>query len=726
MESKLEHALKLARMGFHIFPIKENKKAPALFKNWPEIATNSADTITKWWTKFPNANIGISTTKYNGGTPIVGIDVDNKNDKKGSEEILKLELQGKYFPKTFSQKTPTGGEHLIYIADQKYKNGVDKLATGLDIRGSGGYLLGAGSTIDGIPYTAVYSPISPVPDWLKSNLVIAKKRAEKRKIDAEINEDLAVKRAIHYLENDAPISVKGEGGDQTAFKVAARLKDIGVDEVTALDLMLNHWNDRCPPGWAPDRLQIKIKNAYQYGLSPQGADAPEAVFTPIANPIGDNQNSALHPVEAFNKEFAFAVIGSKPMILRETTDPYGNFKLDYLTPEAFHLLTAPRTMIDGDGKLKKISRLWIDSPRRRSYEHVVFEPGKKVPANSYNLWRGFTETPYEDESEAPEIAKIALNDFISHARDNICQGDEKQFNWLIAYFAQMIQKPWKKPLTAVVMKGRKGVGKNFFVDGIAHLLGSHAFLASNKRYLFGRFNGHMERLILLTLDEAFWSGDKQSEGTLKDLITGKTHVIEQKGREAFTVKNCSRVVILGNEEWLVPASQDERRFAVFEVGEGRMQDTKFFSNCRKGMEAGGYKLLLQWLLDFDTSVADINVPPKTRSLLNQKLRSLDIFERWIFEMLHDDELKIQGADEGEVDFDDVVSAYKLYHKQNSARNYTPDIRIIGKKLKAILPSMDKKRLTRQGKRKWMCSVADIETLRTDFSKYMGQEVDWDE
>ena len=36
------------------------------------------------------------------------------------------------------------------------------------------------------------------------------------------------------------------------------------------------------------------------------------------------------------------------------------------------------------------------------------------------------------------------------------------------------------------------------------------------------------------------------------------------------------------------ATDDERRYAVFHLGEGRMQDRKFFHDMRVGMEQGGY------------------------------------------------------------------------------------------------------------------------------------------
>ncbi|MCU9931097.1 hypothetical protein OFL77_27585, partial [Escherichia coli] len=80
--------------------------------------------------------------------------------------------------------------------------------------------------------------------------------------------------------------------------------------------------------------------------------------------------------------------------------------------------------------------------------------------------------------------------------------------------------------------------------------------------------------------------------------------------------NITRVAIIGNEDWLVPASFDERRYAVFSVGDGRRQDRDFFHNMRVGMEEGGYAYLLKFLMDFDLSAIDVNEAPQTQGLID--------------------------------------------------------------------------------------------------------------
>ena len=70
--------------------------------------------------------------------------------------------------------------------------------------------------------------------------------------------------------------------------------------------------------------------------------------------------------------------------------------------------------------------------------------------------------------------------------------------------------------------------------------------------------------MLFQFEEAFWAGDKQAEGKLKLLITSKLHMIERKGYEPYMVGNYARIYITSNNDWVVPATVDERRFAIFE------------------------------------------------------------------------------------------------------------------------------------------------------------------
>lgn len=145
----LDAALALAERGFHVFPIKPGAKEPPLIKAFPQNATRDAAQIRQWWTRWPNANIGISTSRFGDDAALIVVDVDPKNG--GAEALAELELTHE-LPPTFTVRTPSGGRHLYYVVPEPVRQGASVLGPGLDVRSRGGYVLGPGSTTEAGAY----------------------------------------------------------------------------------------------------------------------------------------------------------------------------------------------------------------------------------------------------------------------------------------------------------------------------------------------------------------------------------------------------------------------------------------------------------------------------------------------------------------------------------------------------------------------------------------------
>ena len=76
--------------------------------------------------------------------------------------------------------------------------------------------------------------------------------------------------------------------------------------------------------------------------------------------------------------------------------------------------------------------------------------------------------------------------------------------------------------TALVLRGPFGAGKTKIGEVMGSLIGERITCWSpSPRYITGQFNSHMASLLVLHADEAFWAGDKASDGTLKDLVIGQ-------------------------------------------------------------------------------------------------------------------------------------------------------------------------------------------------------------
>lgn len=702
---------------FRLFPAVPLSKFP-LIKNFSQEATRDLAKLERWNKRWPNANVAISTD------PFLVIDVDNKGEKKGSDELFRLELEGKAFPDTLEQRTPTSGAHLFYEADEDspFGNGVNKIAPGIDYRGKGGYVLGAGSVLENGVYTfANHLPTLRPPEWAKTVCHQAKVSSPLAgRVLPGVDPERAFERARAFMKA-APPAIQGQGGDQHTYNLICQLKDLGVDQLTSFELMGGEWNENNIPPWSLEDLGRKIENAYRYGREPIGVAAAETQFSEVVEPVIPD------PISELNKRFAY-IAGSKGFVIDEDAiDEDGNRVIDIIPVPLLHQNEAFRTLTYS-GRTVPLTKLWISSPKRRTYNNVCFSPEKKPPPGFYNLWRGFRVEPLSKGEAPSEEASRAVDAFLEHAHDNVCVGDKALSRWLIGYFAHLVQKPWQIPRVALAMKGRKGVGKNALIERVGFLLGDSYKLIASRQQMTGTFNSVLENTILLVLDEAFWSGDKQAEGVLKHLITGERHRIERKGLEAYSVKNSLRVVILGNEDWLVPATEDERRYAVFNVGEGRMQDEDFFEAMRLGMEAGGYRYLLRYLLDFDISEIRVTKAPQTSGLLEQKRNSLTPLGQWWDDCLHGGH--IVGSDFGDgwpttISKERLRSAFSRAVKERNISGRLPGPVHFGRELRKYLPSLSPGQHREDGEPVHTYVMPSLEVARFEWSEHMGGNIPWE-
>lgn len=716
--NKIDHAKELAKLGLHVFPLIPNTKLP-LIEDFPNRASYNLEQIEKWWKDTPDANIGISTSKFNGTGALVAVDVDNKNGVSGDDTLFGLEIEGKLLPTTFTQHTPTGGKHLLYYYSRPVKQGAGVLGKGLDIRSRGGYIVGAGSTIGGVPYTYVYAPFLEIPKWVVDECGEAKPKTTRAPAVNGVDQKHAITRAKHYITQEAPAAVEGNR-NHTAFLVAAKVKDFGVAEDECFDLLSTYWD--CSPPLDQDELADVVASAYKNSDNPPGILAPEAHFSSV-----DEISETKLYLDEINKEYALLYEDGGHVVMRETTDSHGNEKLVMYPEATFNRKFSTKTVQESDGKkITEVShsKKWLNWTGRREYDGLCFSPGKAPPKGYYNLWRGFKVEPlaYED---ADMFQRAGFDAFMGHARDNVCKGDGPLFQWLMGYFAQMIQKPYERPLTTLVFQGKKGTGKNTLVDRIGYLLRDHYKVAADSRYLTSNFNGHLDNCLMLVLDEAFWSGDKSAEGKLKGLTTSPRIMIERKGKEPYMVDNFARLVVIGNEEWLVPASADERRYAVFQVGEGKMQDTRYFSEMVANMDVnGGSRVLLDYLQKFDLSKIDVNVAPQTEGLNQQKLEALSPLEGWWFDCLTRG--RVSGEEwESVIDKNLVFEAFVQYCRSRSVGGWRFDNRRIGKELRKFHPSVNTDwKLRAGGSFPPAYKFSDLETARAEWAEYLGFEIDW--
>lgn len=165
MTNTIELVKQYSHLGWQCFPLKPKDKIPVV--KWADVATSEENMLVGWFENQPFANVGIACGRRSG---IVVLDVDAKNG--GYESLAALqEVQGR-LPDTPIARTGGGGEHIFFAhPGVEVRNSAGRLGPGLDVRGDGGYVVGAGSVHpNGSPYEWIFSPddvpLAPLPAWV--------------------------------------------------------------------------------------------------------------------------------------------------------------------------------------------------------------------------------------------------------------------------------------------------------------------------------------------------------------------------------------------------------------------------------------------------------------------------------------------------------------------------------------------------------------------------------
>lgn len=343
-------------------------------------------------------------------------------------------------------------------------------------------------------------------------------------------------------------------------------------------------------------------------------------------------------LKEWNQKYAKVTFGGKLRVLEEPSMK-GTAPLFWGREDLAAKVSQKRMSVtddSGNAKMEPIFKHWFNWEDVRDYDGIVFEPMRETPGR-YNLWSGFAINPKKGNWEILRM----------HILDNICRGNQAYYDWLMTWMAHMVQRPWEKMSSAVVLKGVRGTGKSMLFDFLRMLFGNHALKVSNKDAVVGTFNAHQAALVLLVCEEAFWAGDMQAANALKDKISSNEMMLTPKGVDSMRVENYMSVAFISNEDWVVPASLgDERRFFVLEVGEARRGDSVYFKAMKKQMEQeGGLGAFLYDLQNYIPANSDWDVlrsPPATEWLIQQGVATMHKWESFFYSLLLDNGMTARG------------------------------------------------------------------------------------
>jgi hypothetical protein len=251
----LSAALHVARLCCPVLPLAQKRP---LIKGGCNAASTDPDTIRGWWTEWPAAEVGLATGSASG---IFVIDIDGS---AGRASLLALEAKFGRFPPTLTVPTPRGVHHFFRTpdgADVRSRQSPDSLGTGIDARGTGGYV----RLYDGFVEAFDTMPIADAPEWLVERLSDSQ-RAGRGGTSGE--------GVTSIPEGRRNATLTSQGGSMRAR---------GMGERAILAGLLAANEDQCQPPLLESEVRRIARSVARYPATGNGSHAQDATFP---DPLG--------------------------------------------------------------------------------------------------------------------------------------------------------------------------------------------------------------------------------------------------------------------------------------------------------------------------------------------------------------------------------------------------------------------------------------------------------
>jgi Bifunctional DNA primase/polymerase, N-terminal len=273
MSAVLDAASGYSRSGWPVFPCRNKepgRKHPLTSRGFYDASTDSS-VVTRWWTQWPEALIGMPTGPASG---LVVLDVDVKDPRANGFDSL--EDLGRQLPETPMAHTASGGLHAYFRnpTDRELRCSAGLLGPGLDIRAGGGYVIlpseGSGYCWDPIWNFETVEPIA-LPDWLWPPKVSRPISSEPIRPVTGLDRygEAAIEAACNAI-------VRAANGEQErmlnaeAFSIGTLAGAGAVPADLALRTLIRaalQMPDHDPSRpWRPEEIEAKVRRAFDAGM----------------------------------------------------------------------------------------------------------------------------------------------------------------------------------------------------------------------------------------------------------------------------------------------------------------------------------------------------------------------------------------------------------------------------------------------------------------------------
>ena len=507
----LEAAIQYARRGWAVFPCHsvdgegvctcgdnspdhKTAKHPRT-PNGVKDATTNEDVITRWFTQWPNSNIGLACGR---DSNVIAIDVDPKHGGFESLEDFEMERPDGPLPITLKAMTGSGGYHLLftYPTDGQPVSNRNPWLPGVDVKSDGGYIIVPPSThATGAKYRWLneHHPQTPPDD------VVYDIRTRRRGEGGQ-GSDLP---STGDILNGVPEGQR----DDVLFRACCRwrrqLKDREAVKTLALKAAAN-----CNPPFPEEQALAKVAQAFKQDHSDdddddyeeQDDDGRHLTDHGNAQRLVDAYGDVLLHVEAWGwmcwdqRRWKVDTTNTIMAYARETVqsiyaegdaaptkDKKKKIKKHANASEAAGRISAMVTLAKSDDRVRRDVLDFDNDPWLISCRNGVVDlrTGELRPHSRDDFLTRFTNVVYDPDYELPQ-----WNRFLEES----CGGDTELMRFMqMASGYSMTGSTSEESL--FIIHGPAASGKSTFIDGLQTALGEYGMVTQAETFMNNRGQG---------------------------------------------------------------------------------------------------------------------------------------------------------------------------------------------------------------------------------------------
>ncbi|CAK9014595.1 Prim-Pol domain-containing protein, partial [Durusdinium trenchii] len=306
--ARLQEAIRLAELGYPVFPLEPERKEPWKGSRGCNDATTDEDQIAEWHDQNPRCNFAVATSG------LLVIDVDPLDSREANPWVAAHEATLRGCPTTI---TPRDGRHFWFRqpAGANLTIGAGDIADHVDHRGTGGYVVVPPSYVDdgksrgryqwlpGCDLDCTPDALPECPHWIID--AIEARKTERQRQESEPGEIIPERQRNSTLTRIAGYMRRG---GLTESEILATLRRVNIERVRPplddAELRQIAWS---VSRYEPDQIeQATIEGWHEQWVQPQSTDEtdsdpgpfPERLLTVpgfIGDVVAHNLSTAYKP-----------------------------------------------------------------------------------------------------------------------------------------------------------------------------------------------------------------------------------------------------------------------------------------------------------------------------------------------------------------------------------------------------------------------------------------------